>query len=57
MGGSASDGGVFHDAHVHELEIPDGKDYLADAGYPICDALLVPFVVFSITSGSGKLVG
>src|SRR5882724_5597370 len=41
--GSASDGGSFHDAHVHDLEIPDGKYYLADAGYPICDALLVPF--------------
>ena len=41
--GSASDGGVFHDAHVHDLEIPDGQYYLADAGYPICDALLVPF--------------
>src|SRR5882724_1996324 len=40
--GSASDGGVFHDAYVHDLEIPDGKYYLADAGYPICDALLVP---------------
>jgi len=41
--GSPSDGGVFHDAHVHDLEIPDGKYYLADTGYPICDALLVPF--------------
>src|SRR5882724_2252254 len=54
--GSASDGGVFHDAHVHDLEIPDGKYYLADAGYPICDALLVPFSVgFGITLGSGKV--
>jgi len=41
--GSASDGGVFHDAHVHDFEIPDGKYYLADAGYPICDAVLEPF--------------
>jgi len=41
--GSASDGGVFHDARVHDLVIPPGKYYLADAGYPICDALLVPF--------------
>src|SRR5882724_4136731 len=41
--GSASDGGVFHDAHVHDLVILPGKYYLADAGYPICDALLVPF--------------
>jgi len=41
--GSASDGGVFHDACLHDLVIPAGKYYLADAGYPICDALLVPF--------------
>src|SRR5882724_4124734 len=41
--GSASDGGIFHDACVHDLVIPPGKYYLADAGYPICDALLVPF--------------
>jgi len=41
--GSASDGGVYHDAWVHDLSIPEGKYYLADAGYPICDALLVPF--------------
>ena len=41
--GSASDGGVFHDARLHDLVIPAGKYYLADAGYPICDALMVPF--------------
>src|SRR5882724_4680166 len=41
--GSASDGGVFHDAHLHDLVIPAGKYYLEDAGYPICDALMVPF--------------
>src|SRR5882724_7098221 len=41
--GISSDGGVFHDAHVHDLVIPPGKYYLADVGYPICDALLVPF--------------
>ena len=41
--GSASDGGVFHDAHAHDLVIPKGQYYLADAGYAMCDALLVPF--------------
>jgi len=41
--GSASDGGVFHDARVHDFVIPEGKFYLADAGYPLCDVLLVPF--------------
>jgi len=41
--GSACDGVVFHDAQVHDFEIPEGKFYLADAGYPLCDVLLVPF--------------
>ena len=41
--GSASDGGVYHDALIHDLSIPEGKYYLEDAGYPLCDALLVPF--------------
>jgi hypothetical protein len=41
--GSASDGGVFQDARVHDLKIPQGCYYLADAGYAVCDALLVPF--------------
>ena len=41
--GSASDGGVFLHACLHDLKIPKGKYYLADAGYAICDSLLVPF--------------
>ena len=28
---------------VHDFVIPEGKFYLADAGYPLCDVLLVPF--------------
>src|SRR5882672_4067215 len=35
--------GVFHDARVHDFHVPEGKFYLADAGYPLCDVLLVPF--------------
>jgi len=42
-GRGACDGGVFHDARVHDFEIPEGKFYLADAGYPLCDVLFVPF--------------
>ena len=41
--GSASDGGVFQDARLYDLVIPVGRYYLADAGYPVCDALLVPY--------------
>ena len=40
---SASDAGVFHDAWIHDFEVPEGKFYLADAGYPLCDVLMVPF--------------
>ena len=41
--GSASDGGVFHDVWVHDFEVPEGKFYLAYAGYSLCDVFLVPF--------------
>ena len=41
--GSAADASVYHDARVTDFTIPDGKYYLADAGYPICPQLLVPY--------------
>ena len=40
--GSAADSTMFYDAHVTDLHIPAGKYYLADAGFPICKALLIP---------------
>lgn len=41
--GSATDGTVFEDARSHDLRIPQGKYYLADAGFSSCDTLLVPY--------------
>lgn len=41
--GSAADSSVFHDARAHDLLIPAGKYYLADAGFSSCDVLLVPY--------------
>ena len=41
--GLAADATVYHDAHVHELTIPPGKYYLADAGFPSCPELLILF--------------
>jgi hypothetical protein len=41
--GSAADGRVFEDARRKDLAIPPGSYYLADAGFPTCDALLVPY--------------
>ena len=40
--GSAADSTMIYDAHVTDLHMPVGKYYLADAGFPICKALLVP---------------
>lgn len=41
--GSAADSTMYHDARLTDLPIPHGKYYLADAGFPACDALLVPY--------------
>src|ERR1700678_579156 len=41
--GSATDARVYEDAREHDLHIPPGKYYLADAGYPNCPELLVPY--------------
>ena len=39
--GSTVDSTMFHDAWLTDLPVPHGKYFLADAGFPICDALLV----------------
>lgn len=41
--GSAADSRVFESARRQDFRIPDGRYYLADAGYGNCDALLVPY--------------
>jgi hypothetical protein len=41
--GSASDGHIFDDARRRDLKIPEGKLFLADAGFPTCDMLVVPY--------------
>lgn len=41
--GSAADSRIFDDAHADDFTIPEGRYYLADAGYPNCDVLLVPY--------------
>ena len=40
--GSAVDSTMFYDARMTDLHIPADKYYLADAGFPICDALVIP---------------
>lgn len=41
--GSASDALIFYNARLTDFPIPNGKYYLADAGFPVCDKLLVPY--------------
>ena len=41
--GSAADGHIFEDARQHDLAIPAGKYFLADAGFSTCDNLMVPY--------------
>ena len=41
--GSANDARVWEDARSKNLVIPNGKYYLADAGYPSCKELLIPY--------------
>jgi hypothetical protein len=41
--GCATDSLVYADARTSDLRIPSGRRYLADAGFGICDALLVPY--------------
>ena len=40
--GSAADSTMFYDACITDLHIPLGKFYLADVGFLICDALVIP---------------
>ena len=41
--GSANDGMIYDDARHNDLSILPGKCYIADAGFPNCDSLLVPY--------------
>jgi hypothetical protein len=40
--GSAADARIYEDART-DLNIPNGKYYLADAGFPGCAELLIPY--------------
>ena len=41
--GSAADATMYAHSHLLDLAIPPEKFYLADAGFRICDSLLVPY--------------
>jgi DDE superfamily endonuclease len=40
--GSAADSTMFYDACMMDLYIPADKYYLANAGFSLCDALIIP---------------
>ena len=41
--GSAADSRIFESACREDFRIPNGRYYLADAGYGNCDTLLIPY--------------
>ena len=41
--GSTADSCVFDNARNEDFRIPNGRYYLADAGYANCNALIVPY--------------
>jgi hypothetical protein len=41
--GATSDTTLFIDARTSNLSVPPGEYYLADAGFPACDSLMIPF--------------
>ena len=41
--GSVADAQMFHDTRFTDLRIPDGKYFLADAGFPTCATLIIPY--------------
>ena len=41
--GSVPDSTMFFDSRITDLTVQNGKYYLADAGFPIASALLIPY--------------
>ena len=41
--GSVANAQMFHDARFTDLPVPNGKYFLADAGFPTCSSLLIPY--------------
>ena len=41
--GSTADTTMFHNARLTDLPVLRGKYFLADAGFQICNALLIPY--------------
>lgn len=41
--GATSDAMLWNDMHSHDLQVPEGRYLLGDAGFGSSDALLVPY--------------
>ena len=41
--GSVTDGALWRDAFVNDIQVPLNKYLLGDAGFPLCGVLLVPY--------------
>jgi hypothetical protein len=51
--GSTADGAMYSHSRLTDLQIPDGKYYLADAGFGVCDICLFRSEVFAIILQNG----
>ena len=41
--GSVNDSFLYSDARINDLHVPPGYFYLGDAGFPLCNSVLVPY--------------
>jgi hypothetical protein len=41
--GSVNDSFLYSDARINDLHVPSGYFYLGDAGFPLCNSVLVPY--------------
>jgi hypothetical protein len=41
--GSVNDSFLYSDARINDLRVPPGYFYLGDAGFPLCDCVLIPY--------------
>lgn len=41
--GSVTDTFLYHDARTHDFPIPEGRFWLGDAGFGLCDGVLTPY--------------
>ncbi|KAI9437101.1 hypothetical protein BJY52DRAFT_1094895, partial [Lactarius psammicola] len=41
--GSVNDSFLYSDAWINDLHVPPGYFYIGDAGFPLCDCVIIPY--------------